>query len=171
MAIYGYARVSTTDQDLEIQREALKAAGCKVIREEKKSASNRSGRKELETLLEFVRKGDVLVVTRIDRLARSLRDLQNIVHDLKQKGVILKATEQPIDTPTAAAKAFLDMLDVFAEFETNIRRERRLRELPRPKSGAPIKAVSRLLTESGLSSCTRKVWDHQQSPERWILRV
>jgi DNA invertase Pin-like site-specific DNA recombinase len=61
-----------------------------------------------------------LVVTRVDRLARSIRDLQNIVHDLKSRGIVLRATEQPIDTSTAAGKCFLDMLGVFAEFETNL---------------------------------------------------
>ena len=68
----------------------------------------------------------MLVVTRIDRLARSMKDLQDIVHELKAKGVALKATDQPIDTGSAAGKAFLDMLGVFAEFETSLRRERQL---------------------------------------------
>jgi DNA invertase Pin-like site-specific DNA recombinase len=77
-------------------------------------------------LLDFLRAGDTLVVTRIDRLARSLKDLQDIVHELKARGIALKATEQPIDTGTAAGKAFLDMLGVFAEFETNLRRDRQL---------------------------------------------
>jgi DNA invertase Pin-like site-specific DNA recombinase len=125
-SFYGYARVSTIDQDLSIQRAALKAAGCTVIRAEKASGTSRKGRSELETMLQFLRSGDTLVVTRIDRLARSLRDLQNIVHDLRERGVHLKATEQPVDTSTAAGKAFLDMLGVFAEFETNLRRERQM---------------------------------------------
>jgi DNA invertase Pin-like site-specific DNA recombinase len=126
MAIYGYARVSTIDQDLTIQESALKAAGCTVIRAEKKSGSHKRDRKELNTLLEFMRDGDSLVVTRVDRLARSVGDLQDIVRLLKQNGVTLKATEQPIDTSSAAGKAFLDMLGVFAEFETNLRRERQM---------------------------------------------
>jgi DNA invertase Pin-like site-specific DNA recombinase len=124
--VYGYARVSSTDQDLSLQTTALKAAGCQVIRAETASGTSRTGRAELETMLEFLRPGDTLVVTRIDRLARSIRDLQNIVHEVRAKGVFLKATEQPIDTSTAAGKAFLDMLGVFAEFETNLRRERQL---------------------------------------------
>ena len=74
------------------------------------------------------------MVTRIDRLARSLKDLQDIVHELKAKGVALKATEQPIDTGTAAGKAFLDMLGVFAEFETNLRRERQLEGIQAAKA-------------------------------------
>src|SRR5258708_28307936 len=73
MRLYGYARVSTLDQDLSIQRAALKAAGCEVIRAEKASGARRDGRTELQVLLEFLRSGDTLVVTRIDRLARSLK--------------------------------------------------------------------------------------------------
>jgi len=127
MPLYGYARVSTLDQDLGLQRAALKAAGCRVIRAETASGSRRDGRTELQVLLlDFVQPGDTLVVTRIDRLARSLKDLQDIVHELKAKDVALRATEQPVDTGTAAGKAFLDMLGVFAEFETNLRRERQL---------------------------------------------
>lgn len=121
---FGYARVSTLEQDLGIQEAALRAAGCQTIRSEKKSGSDRGSRSELQVLLDSLRGGDTLVVTRIDRLARSMKDLQDIVHELKGRGVALKATEQPIDTGTAAGKAFLDMLGVFAEFETNLRRER-----------------------------------------------
>jgi len=127
MPLYGYARVSTLDQDLSIQRAALKSAGCEVIRAEKASGTRRDGRTELQVLLDFLRAGDTLVVTRIDRLARSLKDLQDIVYELKDRGVALKATEQPVDTSTAAGKAFLDMLGVFAEFETNLRRELKIK--------------------------------------------
>ena len=134
MSIYGYARVSTIDQDLSIQQTALKAAGCEVVRAEKASGTRRDGRTELQALLDFLHVGDTLVVTRIDRLARSLKDLQDTVHELKAKGVALKATEQPIDTSTAAGKAFLDMLGVFAEFETNLRRERRLEGIAAAKT-------------------------------------
>ena len=73
-----------------------------------------------------MRRGDELVVTRIDRLARSIGDLQDIVRELKRKGAFLRAADQPIDTSTAAGKAFVDMLGVFAEFETNLRRQRQL---------------------------------------------
>lgn len=126
MVIYGYARVSTIDQDLGIQEAALSAAGCTIIRAEKKSGASKKGRTELNTLLESLREGDTLIVTRIDRLARSVGDLQDIVRMLKANHVTLKATEQPIDTSSAAGKAFLDMLGVFAEFETNLRKERQM---------------------------------------------
>lgn len=155
-ALYGYARVSSTDQDLTLQRNALKAAGCAVIRAEKASGTSRKGRSELATLMDFVDRGDTVVVTRIDRLARSLRDLQNIVHELREKGAHLKATEQPVDTSTAAGKAFLDMLGVFAEFETNLRRERQLEGIAAAKAKGVYKGrpksieadeVKRLLNE------------------------
>ena len=123
---YGYARVSSSGQDLTIQVEALTNAGCETIRQEKVSGTSIQGRDELNTLLEFLREGDELVVTRVDRLARSIRDLQNIVYDLDKKGVVLSATEQPIQTNTSAGKCFLDMLGVFGEFETNLRKERQM---------------------------------------------
>ena len=124
--IYGYARVSTTEQDLTVQEDALKAAGCEVIRSEKVSGTSRNGRSELQNLLDFARDGDEIVVTRIDRLARSVRDLQNLVFEMNERGVSLRATEQSVDTRTSAGKCFLDMLSVFAEFETNLRRERQM---------------------------------------------
>jgi DNA invertase Pin-like site-specific DNA recombinase len=134
MTIYGYARVSTTEQDLTLQETALKAAGCTNIRSEKVSGTTTKGRTELAILREFLKDGDTLIVTRIDRLARSIGDLQDIVRSLKDKGVALRATEQPIDTSTAAGKAFLDMLGVFAEFETNLRRERQLEGIAQAKA-------------------------------------
>jgi DNA invertase Pin-like site-specific DNA recombinase len=139
---FGYARVSTTDQDLTIQVEALERAGCDIIEREKVSGTSRKVRGELERLLQFLGEGDTLVVTRIDRLARSIGDLQDIVRDLKAKGVALRATEQPIDTSTAAGKAFLDILGVFAEFETNLRRERQMEGIEKAKKAGVYKGGS-----------------------------
>lgn len=139
MAKYGYARVSTAEQGLDVQEAALKAAGCTVIRAEKRSGTSTEGRAELRTVLEFLRDGDELVVTRIDRLARSIGDLQDIVRAIRAKGASLKATEQPIDTATAAGKAFLDMLGVFAEFETNLRKERQLEGIAAAKAAGVYK--------------------------------
>jgi len=134
MTRIGYARVSTADQDNAVQVTALKAAGCEVIREEKATGTTTTGRTELAIILDFIRTGDVLVVTRIDRLARSIADLQTIVRTLREKGAALQATEQPVDTSTAAGKAFLDMLGVFAEFETNLRRERQMEGIAKAKA-------------------------------------
>lgn len=134
MTVIGYARVSTTDQNLDVQENALRAAGCDLIRSEKRSGTTTTGREELRTVVEFLRTGDVLMVTRIDRLARSIGDLQDIVRTIKARGASLRATEQPIDTSTAAGKCFLDMLGVFAEFETNLRKERQLEGIAEAKA-------------------------------------
>jgi DNA invertase Pin-like site-specific DNA recombinase len=159
MTKIGYARVSTTDQDTAIQVAALRAAGCDVVREEKASGATTAGRTELATVLDFLRAGDVLVVTRIDRLARSIGDLQTIVRTIRDKGAALQATEQQVDTSTAAGKAFLDMLGVFAEFETNLRRERQLEGIAKAKAEGVYKgrkpsidpaAVRRLRVEEKL---------------------
>jgi DNA invertase Pin-like site-specific DNA recombinase len=140
---YGYARVSTEGQDLSIQETALKAAGCDLVRAEKTSGSSRTNRIELDLLMQFMRPGDELVVTRIDRLGRSIGDLQDIVRELKNKGITLKATEQPIETATASGKFFFDMLGVFAEFETNLRRERQLEGIAKAKAAGVYKGRKR----------------------------
>ena len=130
----GYARVSTVEQDTSAQIASLRLAGCDVIREEKSSGTSMAKRKELATILDFLRPGDTLVVTRIDRLARSVADLQAIVARLRERGAQLLCTEQPVDTGTAAGKAFFDMLGVFAEFETNLRRERQMEGIAQAKA-------------------------------------
>ena len=139
MAVYGYARVSSVDQDLEIQIAALRAAGCSIIRSEKRSGTSTQGREELKTLMEFLREGDELVITRIDRLARSVGDLERIVEELRERGVALRATEQQIDTSTASGQCFLEMLGVFAKFETALRRERQLEGIAKAKAAGAYK--------------------------------
>ncbi len=140
---YGYARTSTTDQNPESQVTALEAAGCDVIRTEQKSGTKLEGRTELQTLMDFMRPGDVLTVTRVDRLARSIIDLQTIVQTLRAKGVALQCTEQPVDTSTAAGKCFLSMLGVFAEFETNLRKERQMDGIANAKAKGVYKGRPR----------------------------
>lgn len=134
MATYGYGRVSASSQSLAIQQGALKASGCDVIRLEKATGTKLEGRTELETIIQFARAGDSLTVTRIDRLARSVGDLANIVQRLEAKGVSLRVLEQPVDTSTAAGRCFLQMLGVFAEFETAIRRERQMEGVAKAKA-------------------------------------
>jgi DNA invertase Pin-like site-specific DNA recombinase len=124
--MFGYARVSTTDQDLALQREALERAGVNAIFEEKASGTKRDGRTELQKVLSVLGEGDALVVTRLDRLGRSMRDLANIAHEIEQAGAHLKVIEQSVDTSSAAGRAFYGMLAVFAAFETDVRRERQL---------------------------------------------
>ena len=143
--LYGYARVSSVDQDLTIQRQKLTAAGCDVVRAEKITGTTTEGRAELDILLAFLREGDTLVVTRIDRLARSIRDLQNIVHDLKSRGIVLRATEPPIDTSTAAGKCFLDMLGSLRSSRPTCARSGSSRGSPRPRRKASTKGAGRPL--------------------------
>lgn len=132
--IIGYARASSLDQDTGLQEAALRAAGCTLIRSEKRSGTTTEGRVELETVLSFLRDGDTLMVTRIDRLARSVADLERIVEAVKAKGAFLRATEQPIDTSTPAGTAFLQMLGVFAQFETALRKERQMEGIEKAKA-------------------------------------
>ncbi|MEM9344511.1 MAG: recombinase family protein [Pseudomonadota bacterium] len=148
MAVYGYARVSSNDQDLTLQRETLKAAGCTVIREEKASGTSRKGREELNTLMQFLREGDVLVVTRLDRLARSMEDLCSLAREIKERGAILRATAQQVDTGSAAGKAFFQMLGVFAEFETNLRRERQMDGIAKAKEAGVYTGRKATIDES-----------------------
>lgn len=125
--LVGYARVSSRGQDLGVQVAALTRAGVaeEHLYQEKVSGTSREGRKALEELLHRgIRRGDTLVVMRLDRLARSLRDLQNIGAVLQDKGVGLRILEQPIDTTTAEGRLFFGMLGAIAEFETELRKAR-----------------------------------------------
>ncbi|MCM3724590.1 recombinase family protein [Neobacillus cucumis] len=121
--LVGYARVSTMDQDYSLQVEQLKKYGCTNIFYEKKSGKN-TGRPELKKALEYLRKGDKLVVYKIDRLARSTRDLHNIVHDLKENDIGIVFIKEQIDFSTAAGKLMFTMLGAIAEFERDLINER-----------------------------------------------
>ena len=139
MALVGYARVSSIDQDFALQVDALKKAGCKKVFAEKKSGTSKNDRQAFHECMEYIREGDILVVTRVDRLTRSILDLQNLLIDLKNREIHLKALEQPVDTASASGKFFLDILGVFAEFETNLRRERQLEGIERAKKSGVYK--------------------------------
>jgi DNA invertase Pin-like site-specific DNA recombinase len=133
MAIVGYARVSSTGQSLEVQREQLRAAGCEEIFEEKRSGTSTEGREQLEAAMRFVRKGDVFLVCRLDRLARSLTDLRRIIDDLGHRNVGFRCLQQHIDTTSSEGRLMLNILASFAEFETDIRKERQRDGITRAK--------------------------------------
>lgn len=132
--LVGYARVSSTGQNLDSQIEALEKAGCKKIFKEKKSGTDTKNRVELQNILDFVREGDTLVVTRIDRCSRSVSDLYKILETLKEKKVEFKATNQNIDTSTSTGKLMLGMLSIIAEFENDLRRERQSEGIQKAKA-------------------------------------
>jgi len=118
----GYARVSSIGQSLEVQLDKLK--DCDKVFQEMRSGKQTDNRPELLKALEYVRKGDSLVISRLDRMARSVLDLAKIAERLKKKGVALKVLDQSIDTSTSEGKLMFHMLGAFAEFENDIRRER-----------------------------------------------
>ena len=120
----GYARVSSTGQNLTSQIELLKKAGCEKIFEEKKSGKQSSNRDELNAALEFVRESDEFIVTRLDRCSRSVKDLHTIIDTLEAKGVSFKATEQDLDTSSAAGRLMIGLLSIVSAFETDLRAER-----------------------------------------------
>jgi DNA invertase Pin-like site-specific DNA recombinase len=119
----GYARVSTDDQNLDLQRDALQQAGCSVIYEETASGKS-AARPELEQCRKALRPGDTLVVWRLDRLGRSLHDLVQIVSELEQKGIGFESITERIETTSAAGKLVFHVFAALAEFERNLIRER-----------------------------------------------
>jgi DNA invertase Pin-like site-specific DNA recombinase len=135
MTIVAYARVSSAGQSLEVQLEQLRAAGAEEVFQEKRSGTSTEGRDQLEAALRFVRKGDVFVVTRLDRLARSMTDLRKIADMLTEKGVGLRVLQQgSIDTTRSDGRLLLNILASFAEFETDIRRERQMDGIAKAKA-------------------------------------
>ena len=121
--LVGYARVSSTGQDLTIQLDKLQGYGCRRVFEEKKSGTS-ANRAELQECLRYLRADDTLVVSKLDRLARSTLHLTQIAHDLEQRNINLVVIDQAIDTTTPTGKLLFNMLASIAEFETAIRAER-----------------------------------------------
>lgn len=140
MSTVGYARVSSSGQDLEVQLDQLRAAECQKIFAEKVTGTTTKGRDQLEAALSWVREGDVLVVTRLDRLARSIVDLRKIIDQLEAKGVGFRCLQQgAIDTTKAEGRLMLNILGAFAEFETEIRKERQRDGIDKAKADGRYK--------------------------------
>jgi len=131
MAKIGYARVSSFGQSLDVQLSKLE--DCDRVFQEKKSART-DQREQLSLCLDYVRDGDTLVITKLDRLARSTRDLLNIAKRLEDKKVELSVLDQQIDTSTASGKLLLNMLAVIAEFENDLRKDRQMQGINLAKS-------------------------------------
>ena len=124
MTRVGYARVSTIDQDLDIQVARLKAAGCEILRSETGSGASRTGRTELETIMQFLRADDELVVLRLDRLGRSTRDVLNLVHELDQKGASLRVLEPEVTTAGSMGRMVITILGMVADMELTFIKDR-----------------------------------------------
>lgn len=137
--LVGYARVSTTDQDLTIQLEKLSGAGCEKVFSEKQSGTT-AKRDELTRCLEFVREGDVLLVTRLDRFARSMADLHTMLEALSAKGVGFRCIDQAgVDTTTSHGQLLLGILGSVAQFETALRSERQREGIAKAKASGAYK--------------------------------
>lgn len=121
--IFGYARVSTEDQSLDLQRDALRHAGCETVLEEKASGA-KEDRSELRALLMAVREGDRVIVWKLDRLARSIKQLIETVEDLKARGVELVSLQEHIDTSSPGGQLVFHIFGALAEFEREMIRER-----------------------------------------------
>lgn len=124
MEKYGYARVSTAEQDLTIQIERLKAAGCSIVRHDTGSGGSRDGRYELDTIIQFMRAGDELVVVRLDRLGRSTRDVLNLIHELDEKGASLRVLEPEVTTSGDMGRMVINILGMVADMELQFIRDR-----------------------------------------------
>jgi len=149
MVHVGYARVSSIGQSLEIQLEQLAKEGCEKVFAEKRSGRSAEGRQELAHALDYVREGDVLVCTRLDRLARSLTDLHQIVSRLNIKGVGLRVIQQGvIDTTRSEGRLMLNVLASFAEFEADIRKERQMEGIKRAKDAGVYKGRPKSIDRS-----------------------
>lgn len=143
--LIGYARVSATDQDAFLQTDALKKAGCERIFVDKASGAKAS-RPELDKMLQHLREGDVVVVWRLDRLGRSLKNLIDLVGRLKEQGVGFRSLGESIDTTTANGRLFFNMMGSLAEFERDLISERTKAGLEaaraRGRNGSRPKALS-----------------------------
>lgn len=136
----GYGRVSTVEQDTAVQEAALKAAGCSVIFTEKKTGTKRDGREKLATALQVLSEGDVLVVYKLDRLARSLVDLLAIYEDVKAKGAKLEVLDAPWLDGSVHGDMLLGILGSLSQWETRLRRERQLAGIERIKADPKLRA-------------------------------
>jgi DNA invertase Pin-like site-specific DNA recombinase len=148
----GYARVSSTGQSLDLQRQALAAAGCEKIYAEKRSGRTVKDRPELARALDQLRPGDRMIVTRLDRLARSVGDLHQIIVQISEMGAGFQCLQQAgVDTATSTGKLMLAILGAVAEFENDIRRERQREGIEKAKErgvyrGRPAKIGANEIT-------------------------
>lgn len=162
MTRIGYARVSTDDQTLDLQLDALQASGCDVVYQEKASGKNKE-RLELEHCIKALRPGDVLVVWRLDRLGRSLRDLVQIVTSLEDRQVGFESLTEKIDTTSATGKLTFHVFAALAEFERNIIRERTRAGLQAARARGRKGGRSPVLTEKQIREVRVLMADSQVS--------
>lgn len=143
MTKIGYARVSTTDQELDVQLARLSAEGCEIIRSEKESGASRDGRTELRTVIDFLRHGDELMVTRLDRLGRDTRDVLNIIHDCEQRGAFVTILDPHVSTRGEMGHMVMTVLGMVAQMERRFIKERQREGIARAKAKGVYKGGTR----------------------------
>jgi len=148
--LIGYASVSTQDQDLSLQVDALKKIGCKRIYKDQVSGVQ-SNRPELKKALNYARNGDIIVVWRLDRLGRSLKDLLEIVHQLNERKVGLKSLTESLDTTTPGGRLIFHVFGAIAEFERSLIRERTMAGLRAAKERGRIGGRPRSLSDKDIA--------------------
>lgn len=149
----GYARVSTLEQETALQLDALRRAGVEKVFEEKRSAVTR--RPMLDAMVDQLRAGDVVIVYKLDRLARSLRDLLSILDKIEHAGAFIASTSEPIDTGTPAGRMMMQMVGAFAEFERSIIVERTRAGLQAARERGVKFGRARAMTPSEEAACVR----------------
>lgn len=155
MALVGYARVSSIGQSLDIQMDKLKH--CDKIFQEKKSGAS-SKRPQLKACLEYIREGDTLVTTRLDRLARSTLHLCQIGEDLQRKSVNLHVIDQNIDTGSATGRLLFNMLGAIGQFETEIRAERQMDGIKKAKENGVLFGRKKKLKQKQIRDLRKRRW-------------
>lgn len=178
----GYARVSTKQQNLTSQIEALNESSCEKIFQENQSGKDQK-RPELLAMLSFIREGDVVTVTRLDRLARSTRDLLDISHQIQGSGAQLEVLNINLDTSTPTGKLMLQMLGAIAEFERELMLERQAEGIAQAKKAGKYRGRARIsedkmeqvkeLVDSGvsISAAVKQVGVGRKTYYRWLDRA
>jgi len=154
----GYARVSTQEQNLDLQIDALRAAGCENVYTDKMSGT-KTERPGLDKIMSFIRKGDTLVVWRLDRLGRSLRHLIQVLNQLDEKGIYFKSLQESLDTSTPGGKLIFHVFGALAEFERDIIRERTLAGLAAARARGRKGGRPRKLSEKQLEMAVKLMSD------------
>ena len=156
MARIGYARVSSIDQDLEIQIAKLRAEGCEIIRSEKVSGGTREGRVELETIIQFLRPGDELMVARLDRLGRDTRDVLNLIHECEQRQAFVTVLDPHVSTRGEMGHIVLTVLGMVAQMERRFIKERQREGIQQAKAQGRYVGGKRRLDRAQVRSLHRE---------------
>ncbi len=147
--LIGYARVSTEDQNLDLQNDALKQAGCDKIIEEKASGA-KTDRTGLDEALSYLRRGDTLVVWKLDRLGRSLQHLIQVVNQLREKGIYFKSIQESLDTSSSGGKLIFHIFGALAEFERDVIRDRTMAGLASARTRGRVGGRPKIMTDKKL---------------------